>query len=53
MSFPLAQRSPASLDKLNDDEKKAIRLVGFKLQFIPVNPGLQTHRLANIKDKNV
>jgi len=31
---------------------KAAKLAAFELQINPANPGLQCHRLDNIKDKN-
>lgn len=52
MPFLLADSFQASLDKLNGEEQKAAKLVAFELQINPSNPGLQCHRLDNIKDKN-
>ncbi|MFM9102463.1 MAG: hypothetical protein ACKOPS_14510 [Cyanobium sp.] len=48
----LAGSFQTSLDKLSSDEQTAARLAAFELQINPVNPGMQCHRLANIKDKN-
>jgi len=52
MSFLLADSFQASLDRLSGDEQKAAKLAAFELQINPANPGLQCHRLDNIKDKN-
>ena len=37
---------------LSREEQKAAKLAAFELQINPANPGLQCHRLENIKDKN-
>jgi mRNA-degrading endonuclease RelE of RelBE toxin-antitoxin system len=52
MPFLLADSFQTSLEKLNGDEQKAAKLAAFELQINPANPGLQCHRLDNIKDKN-
>ncbi|MEB3360554.1 MAG: hypothetical protein VKI42_00325 [Synechococcaceae cyanobacterium] len=52
MPFLLADSFQSSLDKLNGEEQKAAKLAAFELQINPSNPGLQCHRLDNIKDKN-
>ena len=52
MAFLLADSFQASLEKLNGEEQKAAKLAAFELQINPANPGLQCHRLDNIKDKN-
>ena len=52
MSFLLADSFQASLDRLSGDEQKAAKLAAFELQINNANPGLQCHRLDNIKDKN-
>ena len=52
MAFLLADSFQASLEKLNGDEQKAAKLAALELQINPANPGLQCHRLDNIKDKN-
>jgi mRNA-degrading endonuclease RelE of RelBE toxin-antitoxin system len=52
MAFLLADSFQSSLDKLNGDEQKAAKLAAFELQMNPATPGLQCHRLENIKDKN-
>ena len=52
MPFLLADSFQSSLDKLNGEEQKAAKLAAFELQINPANPGLQCHRLDNIKDKN-
>jgi hypothetical protein len=51
MTFLLANSFQSSLVKLNGEEQKAAKLVAFELQINPANPGLQCHRLDNIKDK--
>ena len=52
MAFLLADSFQSSLDKLSGEEQKAAKLAAFELQINPANPGLQCHRLDNIKDKN-
>jgi hypothetical protein len=49
MAFLLAESFQTSLNKLSGHELKAAKLAAFELQ---INPGLQCHRLDNIKDKN-
>jgi hypothetical protein len=52
MAFLFADSLQAILDILNGEEQKADKLAAFKLYTIPANPGLQCHRLDNIKDKS-
>jgi mRNA-degrading endonuclease RelE of RelBE toxin-antitoxin system len=52
MAFLLADSFQASLEKLYGEEQKAAKLAAFELQINPANPGLQCHRLDNIKGKN-
>lgn len=52
MKFHLASSSQSSLEKLSGEEQKAATLAAFELQINPANPGLQCHRLDNIKAKN-
>jgi mRNA-degrading endonuclease RelE of RelBE toxin-antitoxin system len=52
MAFLLADSFQSSLDKLKGEEQKAAKLAAFELQINPANPGLQCHRLDNIRDKN-
>jgi mRNA-degrading endonuclease RelE of RelBE toxin-antitoxin system len=52
LAFLLADSFQSSLDKLNGEEQKAAKFAAFELQINPANPGLQCHRLDNIKDKN-
>jgi len=52
MAFLLADSFQSSLDKLNGEEQKAAKLAAFELQINAANPGLQCHRLDNIRDKN-
>jgi len=50
--FLLADIFQSSLEKLNGEQQKAAKLAAFELQINPAHPGLQHHRLDNIKDKN-
>ena len=52
MPFLLADGFQSNLDKPNGEEQKAAKLAAFKLQINPSSPGLQHHRLDNIKDRN-
>jgi mRNA-degrading endonuclease YafQ of YafQ-DinJ toxin-antitoxin module len=52
MAFLLADIFQSSLEKHSGEEQKAAKLAAFELQINPANPGLQCHRLNNIKDKN-
>jgi mRNA-degrading endonuclease RelE of RelBE toxin-antitoxin system len=52
MAFLLADSFQSSLEKLSGEEQKAAKLAAFELQINAANPGLQCHRLDNIKDKN-
>jgi hypothetical protein len=52
MQFLLSDSFQSSLDRLSGDEQKSAKLAAFELQMNPANPGLQCHRLENIKDKN-
>ena len=52
MPFLLAESFQSNLDKLNGEDQKAAKLAAFELQINPAHPGLQCHRLDNIKDKN-
>ncbi len=52
MPFLLSETFQTSLLKLNGEEQKAAKLAAFELQINAANPGLQCHRLDNIKDKN-
>ncbi len=52
MNFLLADTFQSSLDRLTGEERKAAKLAAFELQINPANPGLQCHRLDNIRDKN-
>jgi mRNA-degrading endonuclease RelE of RelBE toxin-antitoxin system len=52
MQFLLADTFQGSLDRLNGEEQRAVKVAAFELQMNPANPGLQCHRLENIKDKN-
>lgn len=52
MKFLISDSFQASLLSLDPDERKTAKLAAFELQMNPANPGLQCHRLENIKDKN-
>jgi len=52
MPFLLADSFQSSLEKLSGEEQKAAKPAAFELQINPAHPGLQCHRLDNIKDKN-
>ena len=52
MLFLLADTFQTSLNRLTSEEQKAAKLAGMELQMNPAHPGLQCHRLENIKDKN-
>ena len=52
MAFLLADSFQSSLEKLSGEEQKAAKIAAFELQINSANPGLQCHRLDNIKDKN-
>lgn len=52
MSLLLAETFLESVKRLDANEQKAAKVAAFELQVNPVNPGLQCHRLENIKDKN-
>jgi|LakMenEpi03Aug12_release.lakeMendotaPanAssembly.Ray.scaffolds.fasta_scaffold941761_1 ABC-type cobalamin transport system ATPase subunit len=52
IAFLLDDSFQSSLGKLSREEQKAAKLAAFELQINPVNPGLQCHRLDNIKDSN-
>jgi len=52
MQFLLADTFQGSLDRLSGEEQRAAKVAAFELQMNPANPGLQCHRLENIKDKN-
>jgi mRNA-degrading endonuclease RelE of RelBE toxin-antitoxin system len=52
MNFLLADTFQSSLDSLTGEERQAAKLAAFELQINPANPGLQCHRLDNIRDKN-
>ena len=52
MQFLLAETFQGSLDRLSSEEQRAAKVAAFELQMNPATPGLQCHRLENIKDKN-
>jgi mRNA-degrading endonuclease RelE of RelBE toxin-antitoxin system len=52
MEFRIADTFTAGLDKLANEEQKAVKLTAFELQMNPAHPGLQFHKLDRAKDKN-
>jgi mRNA-degrading endonuclease RelE of RelBE toxin-antitoxin system len=52
MIFLISDSFQASVGKLTADEQRAAKLAAFELQVNPLSPGLQCHRLENIRDKN-
>lgn len=52
MEFRIADTFTGSLSKLMVQEQKAVKTTAFDLQLNPTNPGLQFHRLDNVKDSN-
>ncbi len=52
MEFRIADTFTGSLDKLANDEQKAVKTTAFDLQMNPAHPGLQFHKLDRAKDKN-
>ena len=52
MEFRIADTFTDSLDKLSNDEQKAIKTTAFDLQVNQAQPGMQFHKLGKAKDKN-
>ena len=52
MEFRIAPSFTSSLDKLTNDEQKAVKQTAFDLQTNPANPGLSFHKLDRARDKN-
>jgi len=52
MEFRIADTFTDSLDKLTNDEQKAVKTTAFDLQMNPAHPGRQFHKLGKAKDKN-
>ncbi len=52
MQFRIADTFTDSLARLTGENQKAIKTTAFDLQLNPSNPGLQFHRLDQVKDKN-
>lgn len=52
MEFRIADTFTDSLGKLTAHEQKAAKTTAFDLQLNPAGPGLQLHRLENVKDQN-
>ena len=52
MEFRISDTFTGSLSKLTGDEKKAVKMTAFDLQFDPVSTGMQFHKLDRAKDKH-
>ena len=52
MNFLLADTFQDSLNRLNGEEQKLTKVSAFELQMNAAKPGLQCHKLENIKDRN-
>ena len=52
MNFRIADTFTGSLAKLTGEEQKAVKTTAFDLQINPSNPGMQFHRIENVRDKN-
>lgn len=53
MAFLHADTFQVSLDLLSSEEQRASKLAAFELQMNPANPGLQCHRLENIRNEHI
>ena len=52
MNFRIADTFSDSLDKLTNDEQKAVKTTAFDLQMNPASPGMQFHKLDKARDPN-
>ncbi len=52
MEFLIADSFCDSLNKLTNDEQKAVKTTAFDLQMNPAHPGLKFHKLDKAKDAN-
>ncbi len=52
MEFRIADTFTASLARLTEEERKAVKTTAFDLQVNPASPGMGFHKLENAKDKN-
>ena len=52
MEFLISDTFTQSLAKLTGDDQKVVKTAAFDLQINPANPGIQFHRLENVKDPN-
>ncbi|MBD3337670.1 MAG: AAA family ATPase [Candidatus Lokiarchaeota archaeon] len=52
MEFRIADTFTNSLAKLNNDEQKAVKMTAFDLQMNSANPGMQFHKLDQVRDPN-
>ena len=51
MNFRIADTFTDSLDKLTNEEQKAVKTTAFDLQVNPASPGMKFHKLEKAKDK--
>ena len=52
MYFLISDTFTDSLARLTSDEQKAVKTTAFDLQVNPANPGMQFHRIEQVRDKN-
>ena len=52
MEFRISDTFTDSLNRLTNDEQKAIKTTAFDMQLNPENPGLNFHKLDRARDKN-
>ena len=51
MNFLIADTFLTSLERLNSQEQKAVKMTAFDLQVNPAHPGVQLHRVDRARDK--
>lgn len=52
MEFRISDTFTDSLNRLTNDEQKAVKTTAFDMQLNPENPGLNFHKLDRARDKN-
>jgi len=52
MQFRIADTFTDSLARLSGQEQKTVKTTAFDLQLNPINPGLQFHKLDNVRDSH-
>ena len=52
MEFRIADTFTASLDRLNVEEQKSVKITAFDLQRDPINSSMSFHKLDRARDKN-